>query len=143
MAEVIFILLTAYVVYVVRSVVTCNQRVKAEIAAAKPQDSITEVASKKDLHPVVKKKAPVKKSPPAKAKAKAKTKVPDGNLRNPETGEVAKMATSYRMCKRWIKEALVSEGLLEKIYKTNELDDAAKVKINKALDELAKMDKYL
>ena len=140
MAEVIFILLTAYVVYVVRSVVTCNQRVKAEIAASKSQDSVTEVASKKDLHPVVEKKAPVKKAPPAKAKAK--TKVPDGNLRNPETGEVAKMATSYRMCKRWIKEALVSEGLLEKIYKTNELDDAAKVKINKALDKLAKMDKY-
>ena len=140
MAEVIFILVTAYVVYVVHSVITCNQREKAEIAASKSKGSVTAVAGKKAPQPVVERKASVKKATPAKAKAK--TKVPDGNLRNPETGEVAKIATSYRMCKRWIKEALVSEGLLEKIYKTNELDDAAKVKINKALDKLAKMDKY-
>ena len=138
MAEVIFILVTVYVVYVVHSVISCNQRVKAENAAAKSQGSVSEIASKKAPVPVVEKKASVKKVPTAKTK----TKVPDGNLRNPETGEVAKIATSYRMCKRWIKEALVSEGLLEKIYKTNELDDAAKVKINKALDKLAKMDKY-
>jgi len=46
------------------------------------------------------------------------------------------------MCKRWIKEALVTEGLLEKVYKTNEIDDTAKVKIDKALVKLAKIEKY-
>jgi hypothetical protein len=40
------------------------------------------------------------------------------------TGEEARVAGNYRMVKRWIKEALVEEGLLGKIYKNNELDEA-------------------
>jgi hypothetical protein len=46
------------------------------------------------------------------------------------------------MLRRWIKEALVKEGLLDKIYKTNELDSVAVDKINKAIGELKEMDKY-
>lgn len=140
MAEVIFILVTIYVVYVVRSVVTCNQRKKAEALASKAQvSSAKKPARKEEIKVVVEqKKSVAKKATPAKTS----TKLSDGSLRNPETGEVTKIASSYRMTKRWIKEALVTEGLLEKIYKTNEIDDAAKAKINKALDKLAKMDKY-
>ncbi|MGZ8250231.1 hypothetical protein, partial [Methylomagnum sp.] len=34
------------------------------------------------------------------------------NLRNPATGEIAVIPTNYRFAKKWIKEALVAEGLL-------------------------------
>jgi hypothetical protein len=57
-------------------------------------------------------------------------------------GEEAKVATNYRMVKRWVKEALVTEGLLDKIYKNTELDDAAKITIAKALSIIKAMDKY-
>lgn len=150
MAEVLFVLVTVYVVYVVHSIVSCNQKKKAEVVTAKKQVSVVEAVAKKEpkltvtekkvvTKKPVTKKAVVKKSVPAKPK----TTVPAGSLRNPETGEVTKIASQYRMTKRWIKEALVEEGLLEKIYKTKEVDDVAKVKITKALAKLAKMDKYL
>ncbi len=149
MAEVLFILVTVYVVYVVHSIVTCKQSNKTEEVTTKTQASVAEIAVKKEpkqtvaeKKKVVEKKTLVEKKPVAKSKVKTKTKLPAGSLRNPETGEVAKIASQYRMTKRWIKDALVTEGLLQKVYKTNEIDDAAKVKIDKALVKLAKMDKY-
>ena len=151
MAEVIFILVTVYAAYVVHSVISCKIREKEKASALKANVSVEAASKKEEIKIAVKQEKPVaKKVVPAKIKAKAKTKVkataktkaPSGNLRNPETGEIVKIASSYRMCKRWIKEALVTEGLLEKIYKTNEVDDAAKVKIDKALAKLAKMEKY-
>ena len=153
MAEVIFILITVYAVYVVHSIITSKEKkkdkapvIKAKIPVATASKKEETKAAVKQEKPVVKKAVPAKAKPKPKAKAKvnvkAKTKVDSGNLRNPETGEEAKIASSYRMCKRWIKEALVTEGLLEKVYKTNEIDDAAKVKIDKALVKLAKMEKY-
>jgi len=150
MAEILFILLTVYVVYVVQSVVCKKDTTKvvpppeekpvniAEATKNQQQKTVIEKAK-----PVVK-KATVKKVPVVKNTVKAKTqkKTASTHLRNPETGDVDKIASSYRMTKRWIKEALVKEGLLPKIYKTAELDDAAKVKIDKALLKLAKMEKY-
>ncbi|WP_349432145.1 hypothetical protein Q9L42_004980 [Methylomarinum sp. Ch1-1] len=55
---------------------------------------------------------------------------------------MAKIPNNYRFTKRWVKEALVNEGLLDKIYKNNELDDATNAKIKTALDKLKAMDKY-
>jgi hypothetical protein len=63
-------------------------------------------------------------------------------LRDPKTGEVATSYNNYRFTKRWIKDALVSEGLLEKVYKNNELDAATEVAIKEALVKLEGMDKY-
>ena len=147
MAEVIFILITVYAVYVVHSIITSKEKkkdkspvIKAKIPGATASKKEETKAAVKQEKPLVKKAVPAKTK--TKAKPKGKTKVDSGNLRNPETGEEAKIASSYRMCKRWIKEALVTEGLLEKVYKTNEIDDAAKVKIDKALVKLAKMEKY-
>ena len=147
MAEVIFILITVYAVYVVHSIITSKEKKKDKAPAIKAKIPVATASKKQETKTAVKQEKPVvKKAVPAKAKpkpkAKAKTKVDSGNLRNPETGEEAKIASSYRMCKRWIKDALVTEGLLEKVYKTNEIDDAAKVKIDKALVKLAKMEKY-
>ncbi len=149
MAEIIFILITVYAVYVVHSIITSKEKKKDKAPAIKAKIPVATASKKEETKAAVKQKKPVvKKAVPAKAKpkpkvnVKAKTKVESGNLRNPETGEEAKIASSYRMCKRWIKEALVTEGLLEKVYKTNEIDDAVKVKIDKALVKLAKMEKY-
>ncbi len=152
MAEIIFILVTIYVAYVIHSAVTTDQVKKDELSSQPPLIPLVKPVIKKAETPVAAKKKPVaKKSKPAKptavkattVKRKAsKPKPASGVLRNPETGEEAKIASSYRMCKRWIKEALVTEGLLDKVYKTSEVDEAAKVKINKALTKLAKMEKY-
>ncbi len=145
MAEILFILVTIYTVYVVHSVINKNQQKKANPIDLKPDTAKqkkpnTKEESKKTTvkHAVKKQKPTQKKLSPAK-KALA---IPKGSLRNPETGDIDKIATSYRMLKRWMKEALVKEKLLDKIYKTNELDDANKEKIKNALDKLKKMAKY-
>jgi len=150
MAEILFILVTVYVVYVVHSVVSGDYKnkvkpiitPKAEVIKVKtavkeePKKPVT--VKKTTVKKAVAKKTVTKKAPAVRAKAKSAS----GNLRNPETQEVVKVANSYRMTKRWIKEALVTEGLLDKVYKTNELDDAAKAKISKALLKLEKIEKY-
>lgn len=155
MAEVLFVLLVVYVVYVVQNVM-CKDDVKKVIKPEKsPKVSVTEAVKQNEERvvvqqpePAVEKVAAVKSAPKKttkakpKATAKSKQKSSIDGLRNPETGEIDKVANSYRMTKRWIKEALVTEGLLPKVYKTNELDDAVKLKAKKALDKLAKMDKY-
>lgn len=98
------------------------------------------------------------KAPTAKAKAapakKAKADVAPAaddqpaaapatdSVKNPKTGEVAKLPGNYAFAKRWIKEALVEEGLLDKIYKNNELDSDTTAKIQAALQELKALKKY-
>ncbi|MGY6277500.1 hypothetical protein [Methylomonas sp. MgM2] len=100
---------------------------KSEAAKAKPAAKTTAAKPKK---------TPPKKSSPASAAATA------DSLKNPKTGEVAKIPNNYAFAKRWIKEALVEEGLLDKVYKNNELDTDAKAKINDALQQLIAMEKY-
>jgi len=149
MAEVLFVLLTVYVVYVVQSVVYKRGK-KENSPAEKPQVAVETAKSEQkkviveQAKPVAKKETPAKAKPKAapKAKTTSKEKLASGSLRNPETGDVDKIASSYRMTKRWIKEALVAEGLLPKIYKTAELNDSTNKKAKTALGKLAKMDKY-
>jgi hypothetical protein len=64
------------------------------------------------------------------------------HLRNPANGEVAPVPTNYRFAKKWIKEALVAEGLLDRVYKPNELDDAASRKVKEALEKFRHLEKY-
>ena len=92
--------------------------------------------------PAAKPKAQPKAKPKANKSAAPKVELRTVMMKNPTTGEEAKVAGNYRMVKRWIKEALVEEGLLEKIYKNNELDDAAKVVVAEALSIIKAMDKY-
>ena len=63
-------------------------------------------------------------------------------LKNPATGEVATPYSNYRFTKRWIKEALVAEKLLEKIYKNDELTADIELKIKSAVLKLETIDKY-
>ncbi|NOQ36173.1 MAG: hypothetical protein GQ569_09800 [Methylococcaceae bacterium] len=140
MSEVIFILTTVFVAYVVFSVVSDEKKtVQKNNKAGKPTSAVT---------PDVKVEAPkaaasVKETAALKAEVSAEKVAEDDNsLRNPETGEVAKIPNNYRFSKRWIKEALVKEGLLDKIYKNNELDDDANAKIHQALADLHAIEKY-
>jgi hypothetical protein len=63
-------------------------------------------------------------------------------IRNPKTGEIATPHGNYQFTKRWIKEALVAEGLLDKIYKSAELTTAIEQDIKVATAKLAQLDNY-
>lgn len=139
MTEVIYILVMTYAIYVVYIVITSNKKQDAEALESETHSSAAGLTDKIAEQVVVEQ---VKPNDKIIASAASSAKLPDGRLRNPETGEVDKIANNYQMTKRWIKEALVAEGLAEKIYKTNEMDDATKEKINNALNKLQTMDKY-
>jgi hypothetical protein len=117
-------------------------------ARAKP------AVAKSDEKPVVAKVAKTVKTTTAKSTASKSTSaktasavapasvVATDSIKNPNTGEVAKIPGSYAFAKRWIKDALVEEGLLEKVYKNNELDDEVNAKIQVALQQIKAMPKY-
>ena len=64
------------------------------------------------------------------------------NLRNPVTGEVSPVPGNYRFAKKWIKEAIVTEGLLNRVYKNSELTEAVNPKVKAAIEEFKKLEKY-
>ncbi len=153
MTEVFFILVVAYAAYVLHTTLSAKQPNEHKSNDNEETGQIKTEVVKTTTTTVTKPPSAVSAKPEKPSKAKvtarktankpiAKVKLPVGNLRNPATGEEAKIANSYRMTKRWIKEALVEEGLLEKIYKVNELNDEINVKISQALTELLTMEKY-
>jgi hypothetical protein len=79
--------------------------------------------------------------PEAKSESIVQQKAVNG-IRDPKTGEVASVPANYRFAKRWIKDALVAEGLLDKVYKNGELDAANSAKVKRALEQLKKLEKY-
>lgn len=90
-------------------------------------------------------KKPAKATPKisaASASAEESKAVASG-FKHPETGETAAVPTNYRFAKRWIKDALVSEGLLDHRYSNNELNkqDISK-RVKKALEQFKEMEKY-
>ena len=136
MSEVLFILTTVFVAYVVYTVVNDQKApAKVEVKPVKQADPVQVVAAEQaaTATPPPAEQKPTAKTPPAAGK---------GELRNPKTGEVSKVPSNYRFSKRWIKDILVEEGLLEKVYKNNELDEAVEEKIKAALLKLEAMEKY-
>ncbi|MDD2767812.1 MAG: hypothetical protein PHT19_03690 [Methylococcus sp.] len=83
---------------------------------------------------VVEESAPVAEESAAEEKVMA--------LHNPATGETAAVPTNYRFAKKWIKEALVAEGLLDRIYKNAELEGDTSQKVKDALERLKGLAKY-
>lgn len=145
MTEVLFILVTLYVVYVIHSVTASKKGNASEKEVFEQPVSVIKKVVKNESKAektVAKKKNEKKTVVKKEKKAQINTKMPTGILRDPATGDEVKIASSYRMLRRWIKEALVNEGLVDKIYKTNELDDVTVKKINKAVNKLKEMDKY-
>ncbi len=97
--------------------------------------------------PVEPKVAPTKttKAKPAPAKKAftvAAVAVKSSGLKDPISGDIATAYNNYRFTKRWIKDALVAEGLLEKVYGTNELNPEINAKIKEAITKLEGIDKY-
>lgn len=155
MFEVFFILTVIYVAYVVYGIYGVandgehSTEIKADAASIfKRPGKITVKAEV--VVPITQQASPKKAKPTKVASPKPRVKKPSAPkielrtvlMKNPATGEEAKIASNYRMVKRWVKEALVEEGLLEKIYKNNEMDDAAKTKVAEALSIIKAMDKY-
>lgn len=124
MSEIIFILVTVYVAYVVYVVVNDNKASVAEKHEEVVVDAMIEAVN------------------PGAAVEVTNTTVASDEVRNPKTGEISKIPNNYRFGKRWIKEALVSEGLLEKIYKNSELNEEVDAKIQQALIALSALENY-
>lgn len=148
MTEVLFILTTIFVAYVIYVIV--NER---------KTTSNPEVKQAKAEKPVAAVKQPIAQSAPQNEKAveaepvAAVASEPESavaapqdagkrGLKDPKTGEVATSYSNYRFTKRWIKEALVAEGLLDKIYKNDELNAGIEAQIKGALLKLEAIDKY-
>ena len=79
---------------------------------------------------------------PAAAKKATVAPAKSAGLKDPKTGDVATAYGNYRFTKRWIKDALVAEGLLEKVYTNNELNTETDSRIKEAIGKLEAMDKY-
>lgn len=141
-----------YVVYEVFKTVSETNRAMAHVAASTPEPA-EEMSSApaaepepqpqpspaEPAEPAVAEPAPT----PAAEKTATVAETERGvNLRNPTTGETVQAPTNYRFAKKWIKEALVAEGLLDRIYKPNELDEAASRKVKEALEKFRFLDKY-
>jgi ABC-type uncharacterized transport system involved in gliding motility auxiliary subunit len=148
MTEVLFILTTIFVAYVVYVIVGDTKSAKADKKPSPAQAKKPEPKKPSAPKPAVKAAAAEKTTPAKKTTSRSKPKptavasTAANELRNPENGEVSKIASNYRFIKRWIKDALVSEGLLDQVYKNNAIDDAAEAKIDAALEKIKTLDKY-
>ncbi|MFZ2311336.1 MAG: hypothetical protein WAV82_01850 [Methylobacter sp.] len=172
MTEVLFILTTIFVAYVAYALVSeqkaaaktqaptaqpekkvvAEEQAKPKAVATKAKPAVAKAAAPKAAatkaavapKPAATKAAAPKAAAPKVAAKKATTvaTAPAAGLKDPKTGEVAKTYSNYRFTKRWIKEALVAEGLLDKVYTNNELDTATEAKIKSAIAQLESMAKY-
>jgi len=121
---------------------------QAKTAATKPAAAKSAATKPAEAKPA----APKAAAKPATTKAATATKpaaakqppaaAPSAGLKNPNTGEVATAYHNYRFTKRWIKDALVEEGLLDKVYTANELNPEVDAKIKEAIAKLEAIDKY-
>jgi hypothetical protein len=135
MSEVLFILTTLYVAYVIYKVA---DEPKSATPAHKPS-SVESIITPSGAIPVVEKEAVQTE---AVVEAEPVAPVSSSTLKDPDTGEIAKVTNNYRSLKRWLKEALVAEGLLEKVYSNSELNDETNAKIKVALEAIKFMSKY-
>ncbi len=112
----------------------------SKAASSKPAPAKA-AAPKVEAKPATTVKAtPAKK--PATVKKTAVTATKSTGLKDPKTGDVVTAYTNYRFTKRWIKDALVEEGLLDKVYAGNEVNAEVDAKIKEAIKKLEAMDKY-
>lgn len=114
--------------------------------AAKPVEAkkteVVEKAVEAKKTVAVKKAAAAPAPKPDPAPAAESTVIKGTGLKDPKTGEVATSYNNYRFTKRWIKEALVAEKLVDKVYKNDELNASVEAKIKAGLIKLESMKKY-
>ena len=147
MTEVLFILvaiIVAYVIYVIVSEQkTTSTSAVSQAKSEKPVEAVKQ--STPQSAPKIEKVAAVKSVGSATRKlahVSATQHAGKRGLKNPKTDEVATTYSNYRFTKRWIKEALVTEGLLDKVYKNDELNAEIEATIKGAVVKLEAIDKY-
>jgi hypothetical protein len=109
------------------------------VVAAAPKP--TPVATPKPK-PVAAPKPAVATAPKPAVSVAAPEAIKGTGLKDPKTGEIATTYSNYRFTKRWIKEALVAEKLVDKVYKNDELNAGVEAKIKAGLAKLEGMKKY-
>ncbi|MCK5898724.1 MAG: hypothetical protein KAG06_06605 [Methylococcales bacterium] len=122
MSEIVYILTIVFVAYTIFSVLKEGKKSSQKSASS---DDVSQVETEEDSNP-----------------EEAPEHSDTSSIRNPETGETANIPNNYRFSKRWIKEVLVKEGLLDKIYKNSDLNDEINAKIKQALADLQTIEKY-
>ena len=147
MTEGLFILVAiilAFVIYVIVSEQkTTSTSAVSQAKSEKPVEAIKQ--STTQSAPKIEKVAAVKSAGSATRKPEPAPETQHAGkrgLKNPKTGEVATTYSNYRFTKRWIKEALVAEGLLDKVYKNDELNAEIEATIKGAVVKLEALDKY-
>jgi len=148
MTELLYLIIAVFVGYVIYVVVREQKATTSHSSAspAKPEKPVVAVkpsaprsASKTIKAVNVKSVAAVANHPePATAPHDAGKR----GLKDPATDEVATAYSNYRFTKRWIKEALVTEKLLDKVYKNDELTADIEANIKSAVIKLEAIDKY-
>jgi len=109
--------------------------------AAKPV-ATKATATKAEAKPAAPKTTKAAPAKSATAKKPAAVAAKSAGLKDPKTGDVVTAYSNYRFTKRWIKDALVTEGLLEKVYTASELNAEIDAKIKEAIAKLEAMDQY-
>lgn len=141
MSELIYVLVVAFVGYVAYTVLN-DSKTGSGVDTHLSENSATEA----NQQATVESTDAVAKAAPAETLTSEKSDTAHANtgdeVKNPKTGEVSKIPNNYRFGKRWIKEALVAEGLLDRVYKNNEVDDAISTKAQDAMVALKNLDKY-
>jgi hypothetical protein len=140
MTEGLFVLIVIYAAYVLDIVFNQKNSVKLitpvenlsyESSSQKEQPKITNIAASKTLEV----------ASTEKTLANKQTKQKKG-LKDPKSGDIATTYNNYRFTKRWIKEALVTEGLLEKVYKNSELNAETETSFKAAIAKLEALEQY-
>lgn len=144
--------LFAYLVYAMFTAPPSSGCLSADLARALDEKRNAEASRRGRRAPQegLSEPTPAEPAPPAVAMTEPAAAMPiespDGatsdSLRNPLTGEAAAVPTNYRFAKRWIKEAMVAEGLLDKVYGTTELDAEVSEKVRTALAQFKQLAKY-
>jgi hypothetical protein len=118
---------------------------KPKVAAVKPKPAAAKAVTAKPVVAVTPKPAAAKKAAPAAvvtAAPAAPASIKGTGLKDPKTGEVATTYSNYRFTKRWIKDALVAEKLVDKVYKNDEINADVEAKIKVGIAKLEGMKKY-
>lgn len=137
----------AYAIHqVFQSVRLPQKAMPAAAAPGKPIPVVQPVVKEAPAVSVSPKPAPTPAAAPSRKRGAAPVAAAGGDrsqlVRDPVSGEVIAMPTNYRFAKKWLKEALVTEGLLDRVYKPNELDEAASQRTREALDQFRNLPKY-
>jgi hypothetical protein len=145
----ILLAFSAYVVFETLKALCEQNRIQCRRAEAEPAPSEAAAPAPESASPGVAETVAAPSAAPSAPTPTVPTPSPPKSaqergthLRDPASGEVTPVPTNYRFAKKWIKEALVAEGLLDRIYKPGELDEAASRRVKEAIERLCLLDKY-